>query len=681
MTLTDVNPAEERDYLEQVLIGKAQPTLSPAGTLGRLAQLHIEAPKGPESAVRALVLARAGLAMSNAGSPLYPKFRHFEAMALRALPAPPPEALGMRGAAAEADREAWRLSLKDNPADAVAFAKAWSDWAWERDLFEEAGEAYSNAQRAQTKLVLAETDAEARMKMLSYTSFATRGAWALEKTGHAHAAILLLEQTRLPALNGPRQRSELLRLQQAAPELSARLEAAAAAASAIHEHTGPDAFGGLSPEEKKAAAEIASIVAGIRRIAGFESFAQRAGWDDVAEASAQYPLVYLVPTDKGTAAIGVAPGGAAPGGATPGGVAQGKDAGRQIAAVNIPARLGDIWNAFRAFAQAEYEGGGDRRPALHALLEWLGSRVMVYVKSLLIELSPQEGPFTLIPFGPFAGLPVHAGMVQENESGMRVLFHPRNVTFAYSAGGLAAAQRKSHRENAAAGVSENARALVVSNPRPIPPEFDTLLLADFEARMVTSHFPRAGDALAGRDADTRHVLELLPAATVAHFTCHGTVDARFGYTGVLLLANTESLNYEHLRALPELAARLVALSACSTGPAALGFEQGVNLPNAFLAAGAAAVLGTLWHTDELASLLLLTRFYQLWLDPETKRTPGQALGDAQAWLMTTPAQTFRAMLQPGALASEACRALKEAADNERLYADPWFWGGFFLAGA
>jgi CHAT domain-containing protein len=221
--------------------------------------------------------------------------------------------------------------------------------------------------------------------------------------------------------------------------------------------------------------------------------------------------------------------------------------------------------------------------------------------------------------------------------------------------------------------------LVISNPRPIPPEFDELLLSDFEARAVASHFP--SDVLAGRDADSKTVLERLPTARVAHFSCHGTVDSRFGYAGVLLLANTEVLSYAHLRELPELVARLVVLSACRSGSAALTVEHSVSLPNAFLAAGSAAVLGTFWHTDELASLLLLGRFYDLWLDKHTHRTPREALGDAQAWLMTTPAQTFRAILEPEVLESPASKDLKQARSDDRIYSDPWFWGGFFLAGA
>ena len=651
-----MSPAEERDFLERALTGNAPPNLSTSGTLGRLAQLYLEAPDLPGSAERALELLLVALEREGKSSPLYPKLRHFQAMALRAVKDPPKDAPGTNGVAAEADREAWNLSLKTNPRDAIAFASGWGDWAWSRDLFEEAGEAYSNAEQAQRRLLLNETGEATRLEMLDNSRFATRGAYALHRNGKTQAAILLLESTSVFTLNTNQQSGELRRLEKVNPELSKRLLAAMKAQIEIHERFPLDAFGGLSPEEARARTEADAIAREVRLIPGFENFAKIPGWEDVTDASAQSPLVYLVPTDKGTLGLGVfAKEGAA----------------RDLASVDIPASTKEILDAFRAFAEGEYGEGGDRRSTLSALLEWVGSRVMVYVKFLLVNRTVGEAPFVLITFGLLCNLPLHLGIIHPDKALTQSLFHPRNVTFSYSGRSLAASRRKSLLENPAP------RALVISNPRPIPPTFDTLLLSGFEAQMVSSHF--ASDVLAERDATTQRVLELLPGATVAHFSCHGTVDPAFKWTGVLLLANTEALNYGQLRMLPELAARLVVLSACSSGTAAMTIEHCLNLPNAFLAAGAAAVLGTFWHTDELASLLLLTRFYELWLNG--RLTPAEALGDAQAWLMTTPAEKFKAMLDPKVLDSPAAGALRSASADDRMFADPWFWGGFFLSGA
>ncbi len=128
----------------------------------------------------------------------------------------------------------------------------------------------------------------------------------------------------------------------------------------------------------------------------------------------------------------------------------------------------------------------------------------------------------------------------------------------------------------------------------------------------------------------------------------------------------------------ELTTRLIVLSACRSGSPALGVEHVVSLPAAFLAAGTAAVLGTLWHTDEMASLLLLTEFYRLWV--VEGRSPLQALGDAQEWLIRSSAQKLRAVLTPEALASPAAETLVNLLPDDVPFAHPWYWAGFFLAG-
>lgn len=128
------------------------------------------------------------------------------------------------------------------------------------------------------------------------------------------------------------------------------------------------------------------------------------------------------------------------------------------------------------------------------------------------------------------------------------------------------------------------------------------------------------------------------------------MDRNINYSGILLLANSEVLSYEDLRAMEEIS-RIVVLSACRSGSSAVSIEQIVSLPAAFLSAGAAAVLGTFWHADETASLLLLMRFYELWCDGGL--TPAAALGEAQAWLMTASAESLRRAMPAEALASPA----------------------------
>ena len=83
--------------------------------------------------------------------------------------------------------------------------------------------------------------------------------------------------------------------------------------------------------------------------------------------------------------------------------------------------------------------------------------------------------------------------------------------------------------------------------------------------------------------------------------------------------------------------RLAILSACETGM--LGIENAdevVSLPTGLLQSGVAAVIASLWAVDDLSTMMLLTRFYDLW------RTEGleisQALRQAQQWVRDTTTQ-------------------------------------------
>jgi CHAT domain-containing protein len=191
------------------------------------------------------------------------------------------------------------------------------------------------------------------------------------------------------------------------------------------------------------------------------------------------------------------------------------------------------------------------------------------------------------------------------------------------------------------------------------------------------HWFPAARLLSGRHATTAQVMAALPGADLIHFSCHGTLDARFGYASVLLLAERQELTQEHLRGL-HLQAKLVVLSACATGIMSLHSEQTLTLPGQFLAAGAGAVLGTLWHSDELATCLLVWKFYEIWNRGAVP--PLHALGDAQEWLIRTSAADLRADLLPEVLDSPAAVSLREAADDALVFSDPWYWANLFIAG-
>jgi len=100
----------------------------------------------------------------------------------------------------------------------------------------------------------------------------------------------------------------------------------------------------------------------------------------------------------------------------------------------------------------------------------------------------------------------------------------------------------------------------------------------------------------------------------------------------------------------KLSADLVVLSACETG---LGKEikgEGlISLTRAFMYAGAASVVASLWKVDDAATAALMAQFYK---------------------------EMFTNGKRPAAALSEAQRFIA----GQKRWRSPYFWAGFVLQG-
>lgn len=645
----------ERARLENALAGRAPPTLGLQATAGRLAELTLK--RGlPGDAARALGLVRGAASQVGVDDPLYPKLRHVEAQALRRAASPEVVA-----SAAEVERDAWQRSLVLAPREAIGFAAEWGDWAWLEERWAEAAEAYACAHQALRRFILRQVGDERERLVQSQSRYASRGAYAYAKLDDARDAIVLLERANDLVFNLHQQRWAKRKLGEAHPEICSRLDAAIAAKAAFEASArrgfGLDSLGDLPQGARDAQAALDAMVAEIRAIDGFSSFALPSQWSDVEDAASFAPLVYLIATDKGSASL----------------VVKRQEGPLSTVLIGMVSETEqDILDAARKFLAREFgTDRADRKAALFDLLGWLGLHIMSAVRTALDQVGQADKPVVLVPFGLLGYLPLHASLAEMTDPPrLHYFFHPRDVSFGYSARGLV----KSHGTPRAWA---DGGSLVIDNPRPLPPLYDPLTLSGFEAAEVTRHVP--GVVLSGKAATTQAVCAALPSAVLVHFSCHGDADSRIAYSGALLLADGKVLTFEQLRQMTEISARLVVLSACRSGSAALGVEHMVSLPAAFLAAGAEAVLGTFWHTDEMASVLLFGRFYALCIGDGLP--PTAALGEAQAWLMTSAASALRKAAPAAALALPAAGELLEAGEDERPYSHPWYWAAFFLAGA
>jgi hypothetical protein len=641
--------------LEQTLQGKLPPEHGPEATCGRLAELYLQDPIVPGDPEKALALVGTALAMIDVGHPVYPKLLHVKSTALRRVEQAPEGTLGLAGTAAALDREAWLLSLDHVTQEALLFACEWGDWAWVNRHFDEAADAYDGAGIALSRLILRETPSlDDRMAFLSFFSrIGPHCAYSYAMVGKSRDAAIVLERAAHMLAASSEQQRGLLRLKESGHEdlfdrVLLALKATPSEARVL------DEFGRRSDADVARQRTLNQVVNEIRELPGWKQFAAPSSWADIALAAETRSIAYLAATELGTV-VCVTTAGAS-----------------QTEAFCLSPTIDEIKEAAKPFIDLEltYETRSDSRDALVELLKWLGENVLPAVS---MAIGPDQ-PIALVPLGFLALLPLHAPMIETRIEGEPVPhwhfpFHPSHVTYECSARTRAAAEytpRKTSRE-----------ALVVSNPLPLPPTLDPLILAEYEAEVLRRHF-RVTE-IRGREATTESIIYALPSCDVAHFVCHGTFDRNQHYSGVIVIAQSQLLSPIHFVGTANVSARLVFLSACRTAGPALGPSQVVSLPGAFVAAGALAVISTFWHVDEMATLLLATRFYELWQGGDGLRL-SEALGKAKEWLATSPASVLRASCPQEALASAAGRDLAEASDRTVLYDHPWYWAGFALMG-
>jgi CHAT domain-containing protein len=116
------------------------------------------------------------------------------------------------------------------------------------------------------------------------------------------------------------------------------------------------------------------------------------------------------------------------------------------------------------------------------------------------------------------------------------------------------------------------------------------------------------------------------------------------------MANDEILTIKDLFELHLAGARPATLSACETGiPGARLPDEVVSLPSAFIRAGFAGAVGSLWTVQDDSTSELMTRFYRFW--QQKGIPPVQALTEAQ----------------------------KELIGQEK-FRHPFYWAAFYMTG-
>ncbi|WP_326767973.1 CHAT domain-containing protein [Streptomyces sp. NBC_01591] len=295
---------------------------------------------------------------------------------------------------------------------------------------------------------------------------------------------------------------------------------------------------------------------------------------------------------------------------------------------------------------------GEGRAALERLCDWAGEAVM---EPLLKEVSRRRGrvpAMVLVPMAELGVVPWHAARLSGRHGAHRYACHEAEISYTPSARLLC--------EVATRPSAGTRQALVVGDPT------RDLLHAGKEAEAIFRTFYPDGELLGPGTATPAAVADWLgrQRGGLLHLACHGEVRQGLRNSAYLKLSgghlNAEELTegtarYRHLE--------LVVLAACSTNVSGHGYDEAYSLSTAFLVAGARSVLGSLWPVPDAATsvLMYMTHHYMC----RERRTPGQALRDAQLWMLDKGRRTPAGM--PADMAARV--PLIDAAD-------PTGWAGF-----
>ncbi|MXY45096.1 MAG: CHAT domain-containing protein [Dehalococcoidia bacterium] len=575
-----------------------------------------------------------------------------------------------RGGAIEAFKAALTaLSADMGPSEAREASRLLLELAEAEDHVELAADAAGRLVEAAAAVISAHSRADDRMSEHSWqgTTDFRFAAHALVRAGRLEEAVMALElgRTRELGLLMLGESIDLDALSHIDPSLHAEVEELVAEVRADI----------LSPKEGSTSdrsERFARIRAALRQTPTFEKAFPPPTLDEVGVAAEpQCPVVYLGSAPKGSYCIIVYSDGH---GSTSLEAIHAADCDSQaIADLAIGLAPDGTQVSDIAYLAAQAYEPELLDESIRLLSPLIGAKLLRPLADSLARRGVSS--VTLIPAGILGLMPLHGISWSDAEGSRKALIDDFDVRFAASARLQLACTQRAHKYGNAV------RFLGVANPLPHSSPLDG---ADLEVDLIESFLPAGNHlVLEGEQATKRRVLDALPSATHVHFACHG--GGRFFdplLSAALSLSDEEPLSAREVAGL-EISARLVVASACETGVLQGYFEvdESLGLASAFVAAGAAGVVSTLWQVDDLATALIMSKFYEGILGAGME--PAAALREAQLWMRAADAATINAY----ASAREPLRVMRSRSQSAIASGDsapfnaPSFWAAFVFTGA
>ena len=552
----------------------------------------------------------------------------------------------------------------------------------EQQSWPQAADAYKIALKAAKALYQSTLLLDSKRKMLSeIADLHRRSAYAFSHIDDLPLAIETIEQGRARGLSESlgRDQTNLVELQKIQPQLYSQyielIQQLQVSESKQREQLLSNNRDSITPEGIRQYAitlrqDLNTLIQNIRQVAGYESFLDLPTFEGVQQvAHRDCPLIYLISTPEGSLALIVTP----------------QDIQsielNDFTEVKLVNLLEETW--FPAYNQAS----GDRQAWLKTIEAVTRRLWKPLMQPLIHHLRAHNfNQATLIPTGYLSLLPLHAAWTEDDA-------HPTNrhyalddihFTYAPNATSLTAAM-------AIADHIQDQSILAINNPQNDLPNSEREVVAavqGFSDRTILNN----------QETTVATVKAQLIEHELAHFSCHGVANLSEPLNSCLLM-NDGSLTLKDILDL-NLAdsggLRLAILSACETGLQGIeNADEAIGLPTGLLQAGVAAVIASLWSVDDLSTMLLLTRFYDIWRQEHV--TPDIALSRAQLWVRDSTNQKkyyylrdyYQALVDQKQISEQSVNSLLsnfminyvyEDGPESRSFAHPYYWAAFSYTG-
>jgi CHAT domain-containing protein len=522
-------------------------------------------------------------------------------------------------------------------------------------------------------------------------------AYAEAQLVHHQAAVLTLEQSCARGLSESlnRDRANLDQLQQQNPTLYKQYQTIITElrnlesqdrdrmVSADLDRITPEVF---RNEATRLRGELDATIAQIRQVHGYADFLTPTKWEDIEIAlRTDNPLIYIVPTSHGGIVLMVTVGEIE--------ILWLNDLTPEVLQ-KLLVGSGDIENLNGGWFVDYLQAATDRQAwddTIATTTRQLWDLLMGPISQKLQTMGYDRT--TLVPTGLLSLLPLHAAWTEDESkpTGRRYALDDLHITYAPNAKSLIAAQGivktlsdRGQTDTILAIDEPHHRVLdrETSQYKPVSP----LPSASKEVENAIATFQNP--CILRHDQATRAaVLDALPHTTILHCSCHGNANLQEplksglamtgdGEAATLTLKDIFALNLAESGGL-----RLAILSACETGIQGIeNADEAISLPTGLLQAGVAAVIASLWSVDDLSTMMLLARFYDLWRKDGLRKDgaePAEALRQAQQWVRDTTSQQKAQYFKE--TNPDIFQALILLPSN--YFAHPFHWAAFSYVGA